>query len=733
MAYFKLQLPADINVYGFDYHSHFTGILPVHGKPDDDKPMSLAGLAATTCGNDVERAELVLFDYALGFMADPAANPFVRLGKAPNRALYERAESAAETIYIACVLLLDRFGYLGPQSLSLPITSRELYDSVRKTVIAPALAAPGGIDGALLKTLRYFNDKIYSSNKFTPFDDCYKMRGVFVKQFCGGDPADAGRWPPGDPRATRYHAWIDATFDFLFKSGIRNTQSAATEDEIGTLNARAAAYNRAHRTNFKLLVHTPSHYLRDGKLREYMTAKMLPLLTNPAYTEVVGVDLLGAENKVGNYRELFEFLTTNSGQFGPQFGAGKPRSLTLVSHIHCGEGSGFGADNRSLTGYCLFEVGDPEPEFYDAFSRYIVTCANAADEKVADTPRGTRGTATPLGLFDELFRNNAFAYRGRALRRFDISSERSRSLAAYNAKRNVMALSETFDSDTAPQSGQTWYQALSGDGTLFSIRLGHDYYYRSYMAAKYPAIAFDTNLGSNAITGASGLFDSTESYRINRGFRHLDGYIDTGVLAAAGDAVAYLGSDALTQAQIAKFSTISAVQGSLYDVLDDADNQAWISAQLTAALGPLNSDTELSYLMYENLVQYIAGDAGPGVQRYQAMTRVFTLFQNWRSYLLGADGQGAEHSDVQDEFLRMLILLAYALLPTGVTQINESLLGTLGNLVTQVSVAYWNVTVGTTATPDPTMQPLPLESIDGFKAPASVVALYKKPVKPAAK
>src|SRR5690606_37884107 len=236
-----------------------------------------------------------------------------------------------------------------------------------------------------------------------------------------------------------------------------------------------------------------------------------------------------------------------------QFGKDKPRSRRFIAHVHCGEGSGFGADNRSLTGDCLYRWGRPDDAYFHRFSRYILAGAKAAREKRADTPRGTRGTAVPTGLFDALFLGGgSLSHRGLRLHRFDINAPRERDQATYNAKRNVMALSETL-AEKPNDSAGTWYKALTGDDSLFALRLGHDYHYRSYMAARYPEIAFDTNVGSNAITGAAGLFASVESYRLNRGFRHLDGYIDTDVLQAAGDAVAYMGTDALTQAQVARF------------------------------------------------------------------------------------------------------------------------------------------------------------------------------------
>ena len=46
--------------------------------------------------------------------------------------------------------------------------------------------------------------------------------------------------------------------------------------------------------------------------------------------------------------------------------------------------------------------------------------------------------------------------------------------------------------------------------------------------------------------------------------------------------------------------------------------------------------------------------------QFEAYRRLFAQVLNWRSYLLGADGQGVEHSNVQDEAIRMALLLNYA-------------------------------------------------------------------------
>ncbi len=728
MAYFKLAAPTRITKYPFDYHSHFTGILPVQRADDKDPRPSLAALLADTFFKDdpfkAAKGELKLFDFALEFMMDPATNPFARLLKSDNRAQYERAECAAENIYVASVLLGRVFAYLPIEAVAQSAVAPYLYGAVRKQVVEAALGSTMEPDKSLMKIVEYFNSKVYSANKYTPFDDCYKMRGTYVKLLCGGDPANRRNWDNAQKK--RYIAWIVATFAYLQQEGITHTQTAATEDEMGELAAQAAAYNNRNGTSYKLLAHTPHQYLPDKALGRYLDSKILPLLVSQGQGDIVGLDLLGAENKVGNYKELFEFLLAKGYALQANFGPGKPRSLKLITHIHCGEGSGFGTDNRSMIGYYMYEVGDPDAQFYADFAGYILSCYRAAEARLRDTPRGTAGTAVPFGLFDELFHNNSLTYRGRVLRRFDISSEKSRELSAYNAKRNVMALSETLDSKPEGQDC-TWYQLLMEKSTLFAIRLGHDYYYRNYMAAKYPQIAFDTNLGSNAITGASGLFNSIEGYRINRGFRHLDGYIDTNVLQATSDAVAYMASEALTQEQITWFTQKSAEPGSVEAVFEVGGNKSWIELQLKDALGPLYDEItkDFFYGKYVGLTVKTAGDVEAGAYKYQAMTRVLTLFQNWRSYLLGADGQGAEHTNIQNEFLRMIILLAYSLLPTGQTRIDANLMLDVEYLLREIARVHWRNTIGATDL-KASYDTFSLESLEGFKSPDSVVTLRRK-------
>ncbi len=151
------------------------------------------------------------------------------------------------------------------------------------------------------------------------------------------------------------------------------------------------------------------------------------------------------------------------------------------------------------------------------------------------------------GLFDELFFGNSLTSSGLRLRRFDITSGTTQALVAYYARTNVVNLCQALASRDA--DGNSYYRRLL-ESDLFSLRIGHAYYYRNYLASKFPELCFDTNLGSNFITGASGLFDSLQEYRLNRGLRHLDGYVGTDQLDELSLAIAYQGEQRLDPQQM---------------------------------------------------------------------------------------------------------------------------------------------------------------------------------------
>ncbi|MEG3790742.1 hypothetical protein V1318_11500 [Lysobacter sp. CCNWLW3] len=749
MAFFSLTSPVVMQQYPFDYHSHFGGILPVEGdlltstsykisytmpsSPDaievslpKDQRLSLVGVMGGDGPVGTDEGTVALFDKALLMMIE--GNPLNALAAKANKAAYERGECVAESIYIACVVLARRWA-LSDWVVNAAATSPELYEEIRgqlRARVQPDRAAP--YNQELIKILRYFNNKIYSANKYTPFDDCYKARSSLMKAVLR------------EPDAQRcYDQWVLATYAFLYQSGVRCNQAAIGADEIVVADRIAQAFNQLYPkdpSNFRLLVHTSAGYMPGDRLSAELKDKILPLLTEEGPSTVIGIDLLGTETKVADYGQFFQFLFQNQSALGKCFGSGKgARSQQLICHIHCGEGAASTTDNRSMIGYYYANAAEPPGEdFYRAYSAYIARGLATAQGRRADEPRGSRGAGTRKksdvsGLFDELFRSDSLTHGGCTLRRFDINSPASIAIVAYNGKRSEMAMSETLDTVADGQS-QSWYAFFSGS-QQFALRLGHAYYYRNYMAQRYPLVAFDTNMGSNAITGASGLFDSVEGYRINRGFRHLDGYIDTDVLHQAGNAVAYLGANALEQPQVEKFIAMVRAQTSLADVLSNQENKVWLYSQLNSGLAPICNPSNISdyYALYAELVLQLAGQTTIKSYWFDALTRSLTLFNNWRSYLLGADGQGVEHTNVQDEFLRMVILLAYQLLPAGQTRVLDQTMVSLQKLVLSIATDYWETTVDSSLTLVPNTA-LGLETMYGFKSPASVVTLTRpKPKK----
>lgn len=712
MAYFKLSAPTNVLEYPFDFHSHFGGILPVHG-------VKVPSLVSWLGGTSEEKGEQALFEQALKFMLE--SNPFDALMRRADKTNYERGECAAESVYISSVLIAQR---MRPQEQVdvLPVNDPRLYRAALESVKS-AIASFGEDRRWMLALIRYFNGKFYSSNKFTPFDDAYKMRSSLADRV-----NDADKKAGGEKFGEKFKDLIKGTLEFLKTQGIKHIQIPASVNDIDELDKQVQAFNRKEHTQYRVLVHTPSAYVNAGRFAEELNA-LLDKLVNENLVTTIGLDLLGVENRVANYQVLFDFLQKNKQKLVEAL-QGK-ESASIVVHIHNGEGASAAADHRSLIGYYL-AYGNPSPDgdFYKALAAYIGRCVQTATERRATEGAGSRG-APGYGagifsrLFDELFLSNSLTHRGCRLRRFDINGDRSRELAAYNGKRSVMALSEMFDTPLVDGQDTTWYDFLTSEDSPYTFRLGHDYYYRNFVAAKYPAIAFDTNLGSNAITGAAGLFKSAESYRINKGFRHLDGYIDTDVLAAASESIAFMSSDLLTQGQIDYYLDISSQQEVMAKVLAEDNVKRIITGYLQSALGTIGGYfNEFAYPIFAQLVISIVGNSTQSSICYQALTRVHAVFQNWRSYLLGADGQGAEHSDIQNEFVRIVILIAYHLLPVGQVELASETLGSLQKLVVSIAGAYWASTVGD---PNPSVLDAKrnIAKLEGFHAPASVVNVQR--------
>lgn len=771
MAYFSIP-HLSARAYRFEYHSHFNGILPVKGDSTSgvqfdpagngpivaaDQPLSLVGLYGLDAGRLTpgwqRRGTVSLLLKALRLMEE--RNPLQAVAQQPrDRQAYQRGECVGENIYIAAVWLADRLKLSA--CFDLAATDPALYAGVRARLEQLQLAwrergAPkdaGDEIEAMLPMLEHFNAKFYSASKYTPFDDAYFARSFALKQL-------AIEQKDSDP----VRRLIYMTLMYLQQQGVANAQLALGPDEARQHDACVETYNNARDTHYKLLLHSSHVYSSDEKFLADLD-KLKTCLADPALRNVVGFDLLGAENKVGAYLTYFEFLSRNRAELTARFGAetsppSYPLKLALKfsNHIHCGEGMGVAMDNRSAIGYAMTYLGAPlSASFYRAFWRYVLTGIDAARSREAEHWRGTDGTPDAprlpgehvSGLFDELFRNDSLTIDGLTLRRYDGNSARTRQLVAYTGKRNMMAISEAFD--TVPKTpalpgekGENYYQVLAQGDRPMVFRLGHAYYYRSYVGARYPYVAFDTNLGSNAITGASGLFDSSESYRLNRGLRHLQGYIDTNAIQELSDRVMYAGVRSLDRSDVQALLELSR------NCKDGDDFMGRVGEALPTLLGKAMAPIYGARAANEwsdcfgVLLEAMIGLSASRAVWFDAATRVLSLFANWRSYLLGCDGQGVEHTDSRAEYLRCVVLMAYSLMPLApaageqapadadieAVEIPDAdqVAVQLQTLIDTVSGAYWSVTVGP---PSPlAAAPTTLQvSVDGYKAPDSVVTVF---------
>lgn len=702
MAYFKLEEPVRFHRYPFDFHSHFAGILPVESNSrwtrdrrvfrvgerqvslEKGQELSLIGLlmsargvAPEVDGKALEEARQAahyeLFELALQRMV--RRNPFA----ATDRQGYLRGECAAENIYLACLILAQRFGRTSPPAA---IDQPAIYLGTLELLGASAVR-----DSETDQFVRYFNRKIWSGNKYTPFDDAYWARGAIRDRH------------PGE--------FACLTLGFLLHEGISHTQTATGEDEVAVLDSLFEQFNASEKTAYRLLAHTAHGYASEAAF----DAELHRILRHfeiqqgqPPQARLVGIDLLGMETATGLYRQFFDFLLGQAAVFR-RYLDGKPETRKVVLHIHCGEGTGVSDDNRSLCGYFLRNANALD-DFYAALSAYAWKCYGNTirqgkarlreRENLQDRDKAPSALA---GLFDELFFGNSLTSSGLRLRRFDITSGTTQALVAYYARTNVVNLCQALASRDA--DGNSYYRRLL-ESDLFSLRIGHAYYYRNYLASKFPELCFDTNLGSNFITGASGLFDSLQEYRLNRGLRHLDGYVGTDQLKELSLAIAYQGEQRLDPQQMQYVHALAESQSG-FDELGEhlPGTPGWAKPaleQFFVSQCALYRSEEDRYFQFE------------------AYRRLFAQVLNWRSYLLGADGQGVEHSNVQDEAIRMALLLNYAAADRH-GRVPVASLENAQRLLVQLGSAYWEETIGAVDLAGAPHRDRELQRFEGFAAP----------------
>lgn len=693
MAHATFAEPTPPARYVFDFHSDFSAILPTQRRHPDDAAPSLARLLAQRFYADDAQAsakgELLLFDYALSLMIDPASNPFVRLLRKANRAEYEPAECVAENLYIACQAMAADAGYAA-QASALPPQSPALYALVGREIVAPALASASAPDARLRASVRYFNDALYSASRHAPSDDACVLRRHFVQRLCQGDPASYAGW--SEAQKAGYRQWAMATFDALREDGVLLAQSVATAEQIRPLAKFAQHYNARYGTDYRLLVHTPQRGLPAGALTTYLADKVEPLLAGQGegYASIVGLAMSGTQNKASDYAELLAWLQAKApalrGNFGGSDGA---RALRAIVRIDCAEGSGVGAENRSLIGGCIQQAGEPDPAFHAALSARVRDAWSAAQ---ATQEQASPGIATPRGLFEAVFGHTAFAHAGIELRRFDIDAPLSRACAGARAKRNAMALVEALDQPSATPATDR-YHALALGNPVYAFRVGHDHHHRSYLMSRYPWLAFDTTLGGDAIAGASALLQPAQDNRLDRGDRRPRNDVESDVLDVVGDAVLGAKAQGLSQAKVAKFVEL-AWADALAATLQQ--HRAFLQQQLTDALAPIHDPAQDDVLfdLYCKLVLYCAGDKPAAALRYQALVRAFLPFQNWRSCLLGSDGQGVSGTTAQHGYLRMQALLIHTLRPDDHGVVQEEALNAVAALLRKLALGYWKATIG---------------------------------------
>lgn len=746
MAYFELdeKKPLQFKPYGFDYHSHFPGILPVEsdrkwGKEaqaftaqdanftvSKDQELSLIGVlihgslkgnwpvGAEALKAEKRKAHSKLFRLALKYMI--AENPF----KATDFTSYRRGECAGENIYLACLILLRKFGFTGVYAPNESLIFETVYELLKNGTINKESSYP---------ILAYFNRKIFSANKYTPFDDAYWARSA-VRD---------------NPKYKVAYNWL--TLCYLYREAIVYTQTAMSASGAEEMSKYFCEFNNKMKTSYKILAHTAHVYENEGAfVSELNKIKNLFVSTGgaPKIPDLVGLDLLGSEVRDGQYKQFFDFLINaeNRAVFETYTRLASKPTKRVVLHVHCGEGSGVSGANRSLCGYFLRNIsghGDRKP-FYEDLAAYVWTCfentlaqAQARTRERVIENRRIKDEAAVSGLFDELFYNDSLTLEGLHLRRFDITAPASQSLVSYSAQANIMNLISALGGPSG-QVPETRYDAICTGQTPYTMRIGHAYAFRNYFGAKFPLVYFDTNLGSNFITGASRLFDSAAIYRLNRGLRHLDGFMDSATLDRSIDAVIDMGPNRLNRDQKQIVGHLACLPR---DELDGSRASTLVNNLLSSAGVPIEEEEQsickvLKTFLLNQYKTYLANNppasandqdtlkTSQRIRRIDAYEKLAAIAINWRAYILGADGQGVEHSNVQIEALRMTLLLAYGLdyRELGFT---DSILNEFNALIFNISALYWCGTIGGPLAIRAEAPMATLRKFEGFTSPGSVV------------
>ena len=174
-------------------------------------------------------------------------NPF----KDANMLQYQRGECAAENLYIACCLLLRSSGRTGVYNISQPNIYQIVLDLLDKNSVEQ-------ISEKSYHIIHYFNRKIFSANKYTPFDDAYWARDA-VRDSVKGEKL-----------------FNMMSLCYLYSSGVRYAQIATSVKGVKEQNACIDKFiNARSDVSYKLLAHSPEVYMNKdtfveqfGKIKE---------------------------------------------------------------------------------------------------------------------------------------------------------------------------------------------------------------------------------------------------------------------------------------------------------------------------------------------------------------------------------------------------------------------------------------------------------------------------------
>ncbi|MEP2718435.1 hypothetical protein [Pseudophaeobacter sp.] len=591
-----------IRHYPFDYHTHFWGILPVHPAPEESiyNPSLEQGvkLFYAACGETLPSLDVKRRVFALSLRLAferfskwfPSAGP---MSFQANR--YERGECFVENALIAWNLIaqskpgellpsfwpdvkdpndalarieasLEGFekailkktiGQLPPEEVTafeielgslikanvLTLAEAGEITKILNTPAAPIgrLAAACRINmGARFYSIKllkapasiyryydYFNNMMLSANEFTPFDDAYVSRDA-VKELSGGAV---------DSKVYSQTFLIDETNKYYANEGITHTQLSMSRKIKGPIFDSFNLPSEAPRgwgKHNKILYHNTNHNLGSdiGELYRFLDQAISDFNDDKSEItkRVIGVDFLGSETHV-DFATLFQVMETLNSKLNAPEG-----KRSFVLRIHVGEGSGAAAYNRSVFGQMCIGTTTAAALAKDGpYRAFIDRLVNfRPSDAREDTPDIWPGTAD---LMQRIFSGPSFDLR------FNIFSKKTHQRVSAIAENNMLLL---YHAATLVDDHGAYVYGPNSIFAKTSIRLGHGQHARQYihalsqirgLADGFRQITFDTNLGSNYITGSSSNIMSPEDYNRAEGIRSLTSFAPARYVMQAINAV----------------------------------------------------------------------------------------------------------------------------------------------------------------------------------------------------